>query len=87
MNEGGLIGGGTIAGTDLGSRTGFQNPYYTPVAKDKRTIKKFKDTKYGGNIKYDKKEKKYFKSTRTEGKIYQGSDETLKELKIFLPTL
>ena len=26
MNEGGLIGGGTIAGTDLGSRTGFSNP-------------------------------------------------------------
>jgi hypothetical protein len=28
MNEGGLIGGGTIAGTDLGSRTGFEDPHY-----------------------------------------------------------
>jgi len=27
MNEGGLIGGGTIAGTDLGNRTGFADPH------------------------------------------------------------
>ena len=37
-----------------------------------------KDTKYGVNIKYDTRVKKYFKRTQ-EGKVYQDSGETLKQ--------
>jgi hypothetical protein len=37
-----------------------------------------KDTKYGVNIKYDTRVKKYFKRTQ-EGKVYQDSEETLKQ--------
>ena len=41
-------------------------------------IKRFEDTKYGPTTKYDKEEKKYVKRRR-KGKVYQSSDETLKE--------
>jgi hypothetical protein len=37
-----------------------------------------KDTEYGVNIKYDTRVKKYFKRTQ-EGKVYQDSEETLKQ--------
>jgi hypothetical protein len=37
-----------------------------------------KDTKYGVNIKYDTRVKKYFKRTQ-DGKVYQDSGETLKQ--------